>query len=64
MAGEDLEEVWRTFRRGKGDLMRDSRAAFDRYGTDCSAQGCHHCTVLSCVYAGFIRHYWKYPHCD
>lgn len=64
MAGEDLDTIWRTFCRGRHDFMVDSWIAFDIYGTECSAQGCHHCTVVNCIYAGFIRHYWKYPHCD
>jgi hypothetical protein len=64
MAGEDLDQIWRTFCRGKGDLRLDSWIVPDTAGTVCSAQGCHHCTATDCIYASFIRHYRRYPQSD
>jgi hypothetical protein len=64
MAGEDLDRVWHDLRFWKGDSVTETPAVLNRYGTGCSAQGCHRCTNTDCPYADFIRHYWNHPHCD
>ena len=64
MAGEDLDRVWRNLRYWNGVTHGDESAIFHRYGTGCSAEGCHRCTDPDCTYADFIRKYWIHPRCD
>jgi len=64
MAGDDLDRVWRSLRYWNHDTSGESMTALHRYGTGCSAQGCHRCTDPYCTYAEFIRQYWVHPHCD
>jgi hypothetical protein len=37
IAGEDLDQIWPTFCRGKGDLRMDSWTVPDGVETECSA---------------------------
>ena len=64
MAGEDPARIWQAFCSGRGDLRMDNRAGPGGYSIACTGQGCHRCTAPGCIYAGFIRQYWRHPLCD
>jgi hypothetical protein len=64
VAGEDPDHIWRIFCSGREDFRYDWRTGPGRCGMECHAQGCHHCAVPGCIYAGFIRQYRNYPQCD
>jgi hypothetical protein len=64
MAGEIPDQIWQNFYHVNVVLQRDPRTILHRYGTACTAQGCHRCTNPDCFYADFIRNYWNHPGCD
>jgi hypothetical protein len=64
MAGDDPGYVWDNYRNGKEFLHGCITESAERFGPECSANGCIRCQLEDCFYADFIRDYINYPISD